>query len=359
MKICFYYPALQNDQIKEIFGSMYSSFFKQLELQGIHVILATDLRKIEGDILVVSFGGGGEPAAAIAMSIFKGPVILHTHNSYLYFYKSFLKRWRSRILFAYCTDFATLNFGSYNSVGIPYNHFPFGSDENIFYPIDIEKEYDIVFLGNANSGFGRGKYIQKLIQYSKVNNLSIFLAGSGWDEYGYPYRIVKHGAETNKIYNQSKVCVNIHNDRQFAGIDKEMDANNRLFDLAMAQCCQVSNGEQMIIKYFDNSEVVTADNPDEWISKIDYYLKHEEERNQLGINARKRALKDHTWEIRATEFIRFINENYSQYSLRNQNVNFVVSSLRYLDQYIKPLYLFKEIRIVRFILKRLNLYTQK
>jgi glycosyltransferase involved in cell wall biosynthesis len=338
---------------------MYSSFFKQLELQGMCVILATDLCEIGGEILVVSIGGGGEPSAAKAMSKFKGPVILHTHNSYLYFYKSFLKRWSSRILFAYSTDFATLNYTSFNSVGIPYYHFPFGSDCTIFYPQNFEKKYDIAFLGNANSGFGRGKYIQKLIQYSKDNNLTIFLAGSGWDEYGYPYRIVKHGAETNKIYNQSKVCVNIHNDRQFAGIDKEMDANNRLFDLAMAQCCQVSNGEQMIVKYFDNKEVMTADNPEEWISKIDYYLKHEEERKQLGLNARKRALKVHTWEKRATEFINFINENYSSYINRNQRITILTSILRHIDKIIIPPYQLKEIRIIRHVLTKLGLYVRK
>ena len=359
MQICFYFPSLKNDQNNTIFGSMYSSFFKQLELQGMSVKFTTDLEKIEGEILVVGIGSGGENLAARAMLKFNGPVVLSVYNSYISFYRSFLKRWRSRIIFAYNPDFADLNFRKYGSVKIPYYHFPFGSDEKVFYPIEIEKKFDIVFLGNANSGFGRDRYINQLIDYTKTNQLKVFLAGSGWDKYGYPYQIVKHGVDTNLIYNSAKVCINIHNNRQFAGNEIEMDANNRLFDLAMAQCCQVSNGEQMIVKYFDKSEVSTADDPIEWINKIDYYLKHEEERKQLGLNARKRALKDHTWEIRATEFIRIINENYSQYGLRNQKVNFVISSLRYLDQYIKPIYLFKEIRIVRFILLKLRFYKPK
>jgi hypothetical protein len=359
MQICFFFPSLKNDQNNAIFGSMYSSFFYQLELQGMPVKFTTDLDKIEGDILVVGIGGGGERNAAKAMLKFKGPVILSTYNTYICFYKSFLKRWKSKILFAYNPDFADLNFVKYNLVGITYYHFPFGSDEKIFYPFDTEKKYDITFLGNANSGFGREKYIQKLVDYAIKNNLNIFLAGSGWEKYGFSYRIVEHGVETNEIYNQSRICVNIHNDRQYAGIDKEMDANNRLFDLAMAGCCQISNGEQMVNRYFKKNEVVTADHQDQWIELVDYYLNHESERLLIGQNAHVRALADHTWEKRAANFIEYINENYSKHVNRNQNATLFTIFLRYFDQFIIPPYLYKEIKIVRFILIKLNLYTQK
>jgi hypothetical protein len=338
---------------------MYSSFFKQLENKGMNVKFATELADIAGDILVVSIGGGGEPLAAKAMHKFKGPVILSVYNTYICFYKSFLKRWKSRILFAYNPDFATLNFKKYNSVGIPYYHFPFGSDQNVFKPLFVEKKYDISFLGNANSGSGREKYIKQLIDYAKSNHLNVFLAGAGWDKFGFPYRIVKHGAETNLIYNESKICLNIHNDRQYAGIDKEMDANNRLFDLAMAGCCQISNGEQMVSRYFGNDEVVTADSPEKWIKSIDFYLQNESERLAAGFKARERALTEHTWEQRAIEFIAIVNENYAGYVQRKQKINLFVTFFRYLDQFMLPPYLFKEIRIVRHILTKTGFYTKK
>lgn len=359
MQICFYFPSLKNDQNNAIFGSMYSSFFKQLELKGMNAELVTEIEQIHGDILVVGIGSGGEPLASRAMFKFKGPIILSVYNSYICFYKSYLKRWQTRILFAYNPDFATLNIEKYNSVGIPYFHFPFGSDKEVFYPVKMEKVYDIAFLGNGNSGFGREKYIEKLVEYAKVKNLNVFLAGAGWDKFGFPYRIVQHGSETNKIYNQSKICINIHNDRQYAGIDKEMDANNRLFDLAMAGCCQVSNGEQMISKYFNYNEVITADDPDKWIEKIDYYLSHETEREEMGTKALQRALKDHSWEKRAEEFIQFISDTYPEYIKKRQDSNFINSCLRFLDQFIKPTYLYKEIRIIRYILTRTGHYTKK
>ena len=184
---------------------------------------------------------------------FNGPVILNTYNAYISFNKPFLKRWKERIIFAYNPDFATLNYKLYNSLDIPYLHLPLASDPDIFKPINSKKIYDIAFLGNGHSGYGREKYIEKLIKYTVDNKLSIFLAGSGWEKFGYPFMIIQHGEQTNLVYNQTKVCINIHNDRQFAGVDKEMDANNRLFDLAMAGCCQVTNGKKMIMKYFNNN----------------------------------------------------------------------------------------------------------
>jgi len=361
MQICYYFPSLKNDQNNAIFGSMYSSFFKQLENKGLSVKLATDLSDIEGDILVVGIGGGGEPLAAKAMHKFKGPVILNIYNAYLGFNKPFLKRWNSRVLFAYNTDFSTLNYVKLNSVDIKFYDIAFGSDESIFYPLDIKnKKYDITFLGNANSGFGREQYIDSLVKYSKKNNLSLFLAGAGWEKYGYPYKIVKHGVETNLVYNSSKICINIHNDRQFAGIDKEMDANNRLFDLAMSGCCQVSNGENMVSHYFEKDEVITADDFNEWIRKIDYYIKNEEERERVCIKARERALKDHTWSKRADEFTRIIFNEYPKYNFEQKSFNPINSILCYLDQYINPIYNLDQIRIVnkmKRIIKQLHFHT--
>jgi len=359
MQICFYNPSIKNTQNNAIFGGMLSSFYKELGKCGVIVNFTTELNKIKGDILVVSIGGGQEITAAKAMSKFNGPVILNVYNAYLSFNKSFLKRWKNKILFVYCTDFATLNYKKYSSLNIPYYHFPFGSDDNIFKPLNIEKKYDIAFLGNSSSGFGREKYINLLMSYAKEKKLKVFLAGSGWDKYGYPYNIVEHGDQTNIIYNSSKICINLHNDRQYAGIDIEMDANNRLFDLAMAGCCQISNGEEMILKYFNKNEIVTADEPDMWIQQIDYYLKNESEREQVSIKAYQRAIKDHTWNKRAIEFIDIINENYPLYSYNDQKTKIFNKLRRYLDGVFPPLYLLKEIRIIRFILTKTGLMTVK
>lgn len=359
MRLCFYFPSLKNNLNSSQFNGMYTSFIQGIEKQNISTFLTCELNQIQGDILVLIVGGGYEPIAAKAMHKFKGPVILYVHHAYVCFYKSFLERWKSRILFAYSTDFANLSFDKYASVGIKYYHIPFASDPKQFYPIDIEKIYDIVFLGHANSGQGRYRYIEPLIEYVKKKNLNILLAGNGWEKYGYPFQIISHGKLLNIVYNMSKICVNIHNDRQYLGMDYEMDANNRVFDLALAGCCQVSNGENMIIKYYDKDEVITADDPSEWIKKIDYFLNHPEERNQIGKKALERSLNYHTWDARGKEFVDVIHDLLPRYYEKAPNVGFLTLFLRYLDQFLLPPYRIKEIRVIRFILKKLNLYHAK
>lgn len=350
MQICFYFPSLKNDQNNAIFGSMYASFFSAIEKNGINVFFTTELNKIEGDILVVGVGSGGELSAAKAMHKFKGPIVINIYNAYLGFNRPFLKRWSSRVLFAYNTDYSTLNYLKCASVNVKFVDIPFASDDTVFYPLGIKKKkFDIAFLGNADSGNGREQYIELMIQYAIQNNLKIFLAGAGWEKYGFPYKIVKHGKETNEIYNESKVCVNIHNDRQYAGIDKEMDANNRLFDLAMAGCCQVSNGEEMINKYFNKEEILTADNPTEWLKLIAGSLKDDKMREKIGNNARKRAIQDHTWDKRALEFVNMLNATYPNYSKVNQYVNLYDNFMRFLDKYINFNHLINNIRAVRYL----------
>lgn len=358
MKICFHFPFLKNSQSNSLFKDMYTSFFKGLEQCNFEVMLTYDIEKIEGDVLVLIIGGGYEKIAARAMHQFKGPVVLYVYNAYLTFYKSFLKRWNDRIIFAYNPDYAILNFKKYSSVGIPYFHFPFGSDESVFHPINTEKTYDIAFLGNANSGTGRDKYVRPLMKYVKENKLKIFLAGSGWEKFGLENRTVESGSATNAIYNASKICINIHNDRQFLGENIEMDANNRLFDLAMTGCCQVSNGEKMIQKYFNKNEIAAADDPKNWLQLIDYYLNNETKRIDLGQNAHKRALEEHTWNLRAAYFKELINNNIVSFNTKAHKRSKLTMILRYFDQYLIPPYQLKEIRIIRFFLKKLNLYTK-
>lgn len=359
MQICFYFPALANDRNNIIFGSMYESFFESIRRNGFDVSFTTQINDISGDILVTNIGSGYEKTAAQAMLKFQGPVIINTYNAYINFNRRFLMRWKSRILFAYNPDYATLNYNKYNSLGIPYLHLPLASDPDVFKPLELEKKYDITFLGNGHSGFGREKYIEKLIEYSKRNNLSIFLAGAGWNKFGFPFQIVHHGAETNTVYNQSKICINIHNDRQYAGIEKEMDANNRLFDLAMAGCCQISNGSKMIERYFTSDEVATADHPDEWLQLIDDYLGSEVKRIKMGKMARRRAISEHSWDNRAQEFINFIHQHIEQYQRREQNISLAYCFLRKLDSIKRPAYQYLEIRPIKKLLIFLGLLTKK
>ena len=71
MRICFYFPSLKNDRNDAIFSCMYSSFFAELEKEGMQVKFTTELTEIEGDVLVTGIGGGWEPHGKINISLSK------------------------------------------------------------------------------------------------------------------------------------------------------------------------------------------------------------------------------------------------------------------------------------------------
>jgi spore maturation protein CgeB len=351
MKICFYNLNLNNPLINAAFGGMYESFWKAIEAKDNIVTFSDSPEFLNGDILIVPLGGLQEQKAAKAMARFKGPVVIYVPPAYSWFYKSFLKRWRKKILFAYGTDSSNLSFKKYNELHIPYYHLPFASDETIFKPLPIPKIYDIIFIGNANSGIGRYRYTNLLMKTAKNKNWKVLLIGSGWEKYGYPFQMIAHGELLNIIYNTGKICLNIHNDIQYLGQEYQMDANNRSFDLAMAGCFQICNANNLITNYFEKDEIVAIDDPNQWVGKIDYYLMNESEMINISQKAREKALSVHTWHNRADAFLSMIDENQPQYVKVNQQVNLYLQYRRLVDQYIFPLYKIKKIRILNKILK--------
>ncbi|MBU0767692.1 MAG: glycosyltransferase, partial [Proteobacteria bacterium] len=160
----------------------------------------------------------------------------------------------------------------------------------------------VVFVGNADSGIGRHQYTKLLLE--ELHDRKILFVGSGWEKYGYPFQTIAWGELLNIIYNLSNICLNISNDEQKnADSIPRMDANNRLFDLAMAGCFQISNAPQLVRHYFDDLEVVAIDSPKEWVSAIRYYLDNPEETHSFRVAAHKRALADHDWKNRAKNLI--------------------------------------------------------
>lgn len=349
MKICFYDFNLDHSHIRAIFGSMYHSFWKALEQEGAEVLLAKTTEMIDGDVMFVTLGGGQEPKVAKALSVFDGPVIIFIPAAHRWFYTSFLKRWKHKIIFAYGTDSSELTFEKYKSLGLPYYHIPFASDENIFKPLGLPKTHDILFVGNASSGVGRYRYTNLLIETAKRKNWDVLLIGTGWEKHGFESKILAHGELLNEAYNSAKICLNIHNDAQYLGEKIQMDANNRTFDLAMAGCFQLGNASGLVSKYFSSSEVITEDDPQRWIEKIEYYLQHENERKEAAEKARKTALAKHTWHARAEEFIEIINRHL--YAKKNEKpAKGIIKKInRSLDKHVIPAYQFKEIRVIKFL----------
>lgn len=334
LSINFYKLGLDHHDINAWFRGMYLSFFDSLEMLGCKVIYDELKPNNNADVLVVPLGGGQDRSSAQAMKSFKGPVIINIGSADYWFRKGFLERWKNQILFAYGTDGSENSKAKFLDLGIRYYNIPFGSNSDIMKPLDINKLYDVIFVGNAQSGKGRDKYIKLLMKEIK-NNYKIMFIGPGWEQYGFPSQSIAWGDVLNIFYNLSHICINLLNDEQ-KNIGKRLDSNNRLFDLAMAGAFQISNAPQVIKSYFNEKEVIAIDKPEEWVSKIIYYLNHKEEMESFRLAARKRALIEHTWENRANLFVKAIENEFINWRKRNSSRLIINNILKIRDIYLPP-----------------------
>jgi hypothetical protein len=141
----------------------------------------------------------------------------------------------------------------------------------------------------------------------------VLCIGSGWQNYGIPEQLVAWGPLLNIIYNLGQVCVNIHGASQVQGADRQLDLNNRVFDLAMAGCCQVCDNPEAIRQCFGDDEVVAVREPKEWVEWVLFMLDRHIEAESYRQKALQRALRDHTWQRRATKFLEIAEPLFAQW----------------------------------------------
>lgn len=335
LRIGFHRFGLDKPTIDAWFGGMYRSFFQALEDLGCRVSVSQDRLDKDIDLLVLPMGGGQDKDSVKAMLSCNAPVAMNIGAAAYWFREGLLTRWKDRILFLYGTDRSAYSYQMAAAVGLPYHNLAFGSNPDVMHPLNLPKLYDVVFVGNADSGIGRHDYVRPLIDTLGDRNL-LFL-GSGWEKYGYPFQTVAWGKLLNILYNLSQVCINLSNDEQKkAGTVSQMDANNRLFDLAMAGCFQISNAPQLVRHYFDESEVVAIDSPTDWVDSIGHYLDHPDEMQPFRVAARERALADHRWENRAKGFVSEIESRLSARGAQERKPSRIGILYRLKDAWLSP-----------------------
>jgi glycosyltransferase involved in cell wall biosynthesis len=317
---------------------MYDDFFSAISDQP--NFEATHMSQIKNiglfDIMVLPMGGNQDAESCKVMSLFKGPVILYTPPANNWFKKGLLQRWSNKILFVYNTDESDYSKKRYAEIGIEYLTIPFASNPEKFKPLNVEKIYDVVFVASAESGTGRFRYIDAILKRAKEKNWKVILLGRRWERYGFPFQLVAHGELLNLVYNSAKICINISNDEQKLGQQKCLDLNNRVFDLAMAGCFQISNAPEIVRKYFSEDEVVAVDPEKVFVQKIEDYLSKDKGRKEIAEKARMKALTDHTWQSRATIFVNKTRVCYQKFDTTKNNGGAILFIRKKIDCIVWP-----------------------
>ncbi|MDD5259391.1 MAG: glycosyltransferase [bacterium] len=187
-------------------------------------------------------------------------------------------------------------------------YLPLAFDEEIFKTITLtagEKEKfgsDLCFVGTHDR-----QREEMLASLAGKFNLKIW--GSGWkaarseslranavDKFLSPVDI-------NKVYNASKICLNIHHEQTRWGV------NMRTFEATGSGCLLVTDNPRELRNMFViGNEVAIYSDKDETNSILERYLKNGTERQRLALNGQQRSRNHHTYAHRMQNILKTVEE---------------------------------------------------
>jgi len=167
-----------------------------------------------------------------------------------------------------------------------------------FYTDDYR--YDIFFVGN-----NRLKGVRKIVQDVGNTAYNFKVWGKGWDGKIPPRYIGGRYIDytnLNEYYASSRISLNDHNEE----MRREGFVAVKIFDILASGGFCISDKNSGIEEIFEDN-VPQYESPTHLRELIDFYINHPEERLRLIDKGGKIALS-HTWQKRAEQFLKGINE---------------------------------------------------
>ncbi|MBY0074700.1 CgeB family protein [Priestia aryabhattai] len=234
------------------------------------------------------------------------------------YYMDTTKNLVSRYDYVFTIESSALNF--YCENGHPSVYLlPLGTDPNVFSPkenTDTKQMNDICFVG-----FPYPKRVEMINFLLKKTSYTVQVAGRKWKDNLIQWSDNKQLSVVDWIpptevahhYNHSRIVLNTHRPYDLAenknslGI-RNYSINNRTFDIAASGAFQIISYKPDLRNYFTEAEMVSFQNKEELLCKINYYIKHKEEREKIASRAKAKVLSQHTFSHRIKEIISTIQK---------------------------------------------------
>lgn len=202
-------------------------------------------------------------------------------------------------------------------------YLPLAAQPDFHYPFKLSEDDQKQF--GADVSFMGAGYPNRRLAFRKLIHHGIKIWGSEWDGDHVLEPYLQFGGrrvsseECVKIYNATKININLHSsietDRLVSGGDF---INPRTFELASCGAFQLVDRRSLMPEAFSPDELAVFDTLDELDSKIEYFLKHPEERMSIALKGRMRVLKDHTYEARMQTLIDFTSRSITGWPKRKK-----------------------------------------
>lgn len=123
-----------------------------------------------------------------------------------------------------------------------------------------------------------------------------------------------------RIFNASKINLNLHSSTERDGVDPKGDfLNPRTFELASCGAFQLVDPRTLLGEVFTpGTDIATFETTEELKSRIDYFLSHEDERHAIAQAGRATVHRNHTYQHRLREMLSVIySSRYEQLKSRH------------------------------------------
>jgi len=175
---------------------------------------------------------------------------------------------------------------------------------------DDKEKYgcDISFMGAG--------YYNRRNSFSRLIDFDFKIWGTEWDFHSPLSRFIQDEGrrlepeEYNKIFNASKINLNLHSSTYHKGVNPFGDfVNPRTFEIASAGGFQLVDYRSELSQLFEiGKEIVCYKDIDDLREKALYYLQHSEEREEIASRGQARVLEEHNYENRMKEMIASVLE---------------------------------------------------
>ena len=186
---------------------------------------------------------------------------------------------------------------------------PQACDTATYHPLDIEKDIDISFVGQIYYSPKRRDTINAIVDKFPDKRIVVYGMHQPWykgiwkwinRENKNVYKNCTISAnETNRLYNRSKIVLNIHQEAQKDG------ANPRTFEIIGSGAYQICDANPYIEMLFKDGEIGVYHNKEELFELIKGGLQND--KSECVNRARKSVLADHSFDSRIKQVLELLD----------------------------------------------------
>lgn len=241
-----------------------------------------------------------------------------------------LKNGGIQTAFWFVEDYQTLNY--WKGIAAPLQHFfviqkgeftealrevgcnnpyylPVAADPEIHRPLDISAAERNLY-GSDLSHVGAGYHNRREL-FTGLLDFDFKLWGTEWEHSGPLLSVLQREGERIsteecvKIFNATKINVNLHSSSYHSGVNPFGDfINPRTFEIAACGAFQLVDERAYLTEHFTpDTEIVTFSSLQELRDKAIDYLQNDDKRREISAAARRRVLSENTYQHRMLELM--------------------------------------------------------